>query len=179
MQTQKKRYRIVNTTNIDGRGSFLDLGSEHQGIILPAGKSTSLELAYIPQLLMDWAEQGKIKIYDAETGEAAAGTSAVDISRGAVAPVGEVSASEFDIGEDEPDLNEAIPAALPSRANGAHMPDNAQQSRAKVTLGHENEEYPSDEISPIPGDRPRSIDDSAKFTVKAPRAQGVGGILGR
>jgi len=179
----KKRYRIVNVTNLTGgRGNFLDLGEISSGVFIPPGKSVTVELSYIPQILRDWAEAGNVRIHNDTTGQIEMGPSA-DISRSMVAPVGEVSATELDIGEDEPDLAEAVPAALPhqadTRSNGAHLPDNSQQSRAKVTLGSQDESYPVDAISPIPGDRPRSIDDSEKFTVKAPRTQGVGGIMGR
>lgn len=182
--------RVVNITHERGAaGSFLDLGPEFKNAIVRAGGSWQGAVGdSIPQMFQDWAARGLVRILDATNGETLFGA-AQDITPRSVSPFREMGASR-DIMDEEPDMDEAVEAMLPTQAGkriverGAHMPDNRQvqspDRRASVSLAETTTEvgHVHDPLSPIPGNTPRNVDDSDAFTIKAPRYNSVGSVVG-
>jgi hypothetical protein len=176
-----KQARVTNITHqTNPPGFFLDPGETFGNRILGATKSMLVEYQHeLPDIFQEWAKKHWVTIHDAKDGSVLAGPIAGEITPGAVSPVREMSGAD-DLEDDEPDLADAREAVL-TRATPGHAPDTRQvqeQPKVRVTLGTETESHSVLGMSPIPGDRPRSIDDSEKFTIKAPRSQGVGGVLG-
>lgn len=201
-----KIVNVTHTVSPQGPGRFLSLAPQNtenkndHGRLIGAGKSFLLEASSphaLPIEVQNWAKKGWVRIFNAENMEAVGGTPSIDgeIVQGTGSPVRELSAQtadnshEYDIDEIEPDVTQAREAALPTQQGGktsfgAHMPDIRQQSspqtRGKVSLGMETERFDpnvEDQLSPIPGDRPVPVDDSSKFTIRAPRSNQVGSVI--
>lgn len=200
-------FKIVNVTHtINPPGRFLSLpptnpdNKNDHGRLVGTGKSVMIEAGSqhaLPDQLQTWAKRGWIKIYDADSMSQVGGAPNVvgEIIQGTGSPVREISADkadrdhEYDIDEIEPDVTSAREASLPIQQGGktsfgAHMPDTRQdagpQMRGKVSLGMETERFDpnvEDQLSPIPGDRPVSVDESAQFTIRAPRKNHVGSVI--
>lgn len=184
------KIKVVNTTKrLGGVGHFLDPGETFGNKIIGPGYSMLFDCpggAY-PGCVEDWLDKGSVVVYDAVSGDVVDGAPlAGDVTRGVIAPVREMNGYQDDdlFGEDDLDLGAAREASMPEQTTENTMPiqgELAQQHhpRTRVTRGRLDEEIVGGEISPIPGDRPRSVDDSEKFTVKAPRASHVGGVIGK
>lgn len=184
------KIRIHNIT------SFLPnmprgFGLDFEGKYIPANPERPLitELAVIPQLLEEWQAKRWVKIQDADNK-----TPVTKESEAAVTPgtgIDEAKASRVDqlddsLDEDIFDFSIAKEAALtdiPEKTGPVPLQSISQVAgheeprRAKVTLGSEDRMNLADTVSPIPGDRPVSIDNSEAFTVRAPRHTGPGAVV--
>lgn len=180
-------FRVVNVTHQKTpRGHFLDFG-EKANKILGAGKQTVIQAEsyeMLPDFVHDWVATGQAKVFNATGGEQLSGSVSGEITPASLNPAREVRGEEFpdvdDFTEDEPDLSTALDAALPHEQGGAISQSTAQMAspKAKVSLGLETESYQAnDGLSPIPGDRPRSVDNSDAFTVRAKGGKHVGGVI--
>lgn len=172
------KIRVTNLTHSvqPPTGFFLDFDNK----FLPAGRALTIEVSVIPQAVQEWADKGWAKIQDADSGEHLSGPGEAVVTAGT--RINEVADSQYDefddIGFNPEDAREA---ALP---NGAHMPPIGQmeQPRARVSLGMSetvNTANADFGHTPLPGETPRSVDDSAAFTIRAPRSQEVGKIIGK
>jgi hypothetical protein len=169
-----KKVRITNTTPFlskDRPGFGLDFSGNYIG----PNRQFVTELAVIPVILEEWKAKGWVRIDDADAAPVSSPGEAV-VTQGTV--VKEAAASEFkeDLMEEDDFFNPELAkeATLPSQTAPlmGSLNQGAQQ-KAKVSLGSEKEHIPVDHVSPIPGDRPRSVDDSEQFTVRAPKVDGV------
>ena len=178
----------IRVTNITGElspaGEFLDLGPQFNSYLLRAGASWQGEVGEaVPQLFVEWATKGKLRIVRATDGTPLYGP-ITDLTPKTIAPFREMNSSEDDpFGEEIPNLDEAVEAKLQTQATGSHLPSTQQIAapKVRVSLGSTAENPGKtvvDTISPIPGDRPRSVDDSEQFTIKAPSYRAVGGVVG-
>lgn len=192
----------ILVTNISqrhgGAGLFLDPGEAFGNRILGPGRSMTFDCpgGVLPDLLQIWGKN--VAIYDASSGIEVLSPSNGELSPGLVAPVREMAAAidgdpkRDDFLDDElPGLDEMknaqdavmpglVAGQSPRELRGPIAGDLRQQApRAKVSLGTRNDEIVGGELSPIPGDRPRDLDNSAQYTIKAPRAQHVGGVIGK
>lgn len=178
--------RVTNiTSELSPAGEFLDLGPVYSNFLLRAGASWQGEVGdYVPQLFIDWAAKGKVRVVSAQSGDPLYGPIS-DLTPKTIAPFRELSPAEDDpFGEETPDMDEAVEANLRTQATGGHMPSTQQidQPKIRVSLGttqNSTQKLYDGSLSPIPGDRPRSIDDSEKFTVKAPNYHSVGSVVGK
>jgi hypothetical protein len=182
------QIRVTNITNeITPAGEFIDLGPSFGNYLLRAGASWQGEVGEsVPQLFIEWATKGKVRVVRASDQEPMYGPVA-DITPKTVSPFREMNSVQDSIDEEEPDLEEAVEAALPVQtgSRGSHMPSTEQvyaaAPKVRVSLGEtvNDVNVVDNDISPIPGDRPRNVDNSDKFTVKAPSYQAVGGVVGK
>lgn len=182
---EKKAFRITNITNIatQSRGFFLDLGADNGGKHIGVGKNVVLEAnSYdtLPACVIGWAEKNFVRVLD--LGEKlVVGGPAMDgeMTPSGINPVSEARGSEEDEFDAEPDLSSAVVAALPDQEN--FNPINQSSSgHAKTRISEAMaEERSATDISPIPGDRPMSVDDTADFTVRAGRSNQPGAVISR
>lgn len=177
-----KKIRITNTTVMHANGNP-GFGLEFQGNYIAPNRPLVLDLPVIPVTLEEWQAKGWIRIEDADAAPVSKPGEAV-VTPGTV--VGEARASqvlkkEVDdlMEEEEIDFSIAKEATLPStEASAGILQSHAQeQAKASVSLGMAEETVPADQVSPIPGDRPKSVDNADKFTVRAPRSKGVGAVV--
>lgn len=179
-----KKIRITNTTAIAAKGKP-GFGLEFQGHYVAANRQLVIDLPVIPVTLEDWQARGWIRIEDAEAAPVSRPGEAT-VTPGTV--VQEAVASEVlaadpgeDLLEEEFDLAIAKEATMPVTDAGTTILGSMLQTpegvRASVSLGSSEETVPADHISPIPGDRPRSVDESEKFTVRAPRSHSIGAVV--
>lgn len=196
-----KKFRAMNITHlIPGQtGYFLNF----HGVLLQPGKPTTIDIDHLQKMkknensnidvnmLYEWVNKGLLRLKDADTNELI--TVGIDDMSAPVPAVNEAIASdhqlehdleEFDMKFDPSDAHEAVlpkeAYTVPGRAIGAHSPptNNVVGARAKISYpGEENSSDTADGLSPIPGDKPVPVDDSAQFTVKAPRANLQGGVI--
>lgn len=175
------KIRLVNTTaSVKPPGHFLDFG----GKLIAPGKFELLDVIGIDSVLESWANQGLVQIRDAQEGTLLASAPNVETYK---QPVQTVAASELDLEEDDFDLSEAKEAVLPNQGTEQQitgiMQSTAQSNigevpaRVRISPSLEDRGPESRDPSPIPGEKPRSIDDSDKFTIRAPRTQGVGAVI--
>jgi hypothetical protein len=199
---EESKLTKIRVTNITRQkypaGQFLDPGKTFGNKLISPGRAMIFDCpdGHIPDIVAQWAEEGKVAIHNAMDGAVIMGPIGGEITPGTVAPVHQVtrkSLEQHDIDElfnEEPDLADALeatmPEGLPFEKTRAMSPDTRQmqtplQNSARVSLGKRDEgsQVQHTEISPIPGDRPRSIDDSDKFTIKAPRSHAVGSVIGK
>jgi hypothetical protein len=197
-ETEKTFEKVtkIRVTNVSrrggGAGRFLDPGEKYGNKLIGPGYSMIFDIpdGVMPDVLEVWGKDAAV--HNASSGELLAGPIAGELSPAQLTPARAASASEddpFGNEEDDIDLTDARDAFLPGNRQPqnepmrAITPDTRQHSgqaqRAKITLGTRDEEHVGQDISPIPGDRPRSVDDSDKFTVKAPRSHAVGSVIGK
>lgn len=183
--SDKKKIRVTNISNLvmPPRGIALDYG----GRIISCGRSETLSVDAIDSLLEMWIEKRWARVQNAEDGtqlgtqpesDMVGGPKFAEVAKEQIDQTPESEADEFEMDFDPTVAQEA---QMPSGSEN-HKPiagDLAQtQGRAKVSLGTETENLShSGGLSPIPGDRPRPVDEADKFTVRAPRQQGVGGVI--
>lgn len=188
------KLKVTNITRkLGGAGKFLDPGSDFGNVLIAPGKSmlfTAID-GTVPPQIQYWVEKGYVSVHNAATGDLLHGEIASgEITPGNISPVREATApslekSDIDaLFDEEPDLNDALEAVMPEgiEGTGPIKGDIRQLSqppiqRAKVSMGRREEEVIGGELSPIPGDRPRNLDDTEKFTVRAPRSHAVGGVI--
>lgn len=180
----KNKYRLTNISGITagrGPGRMLD---HPTGGVVGVGKSILLELPAGPTTLEEkwvtsrWAKLQKVD----EDGTVVEEASAPKEDLPAQAKVDTVAGSQLPEDEltnmdDEFDPSLAKEASLPGVTPGAHLPPIDQDSAAKARVSMTGAESEGTSLSPIPGDKPRSVDDADAFTVKAPRSAGVGAVV--
>lgn len=171
-----KKIRITNTTARTTKGGP-GFGLEFQGHYIAANRPLVIDIPVIPVILEDWQAKGWIRIEDAEAAplsapgeaEVTPGTTVAEVSATEVLSV--VSGEDDLLAEEEFDLAIAKEATMPAETLTVGY------DKVSVSLGSTQETVSSDSLSPIPGDKPRHIGDAEKFTVRAPRATAVGGIV--
>lgn len=182
---------VTNVTQRNGSaGHFLDPGEAFGNKLLGPGRSMYFDCVngHLPDIIERWGDA--VTVHDAASGDALSGPVAHEISRGVVSPVREMTGTQDGVEDDfmdgeELNLDDAVQAVIPSRLTDERTAPIAgslrqqQAPRARVSLGSRNEEVIGGEISPIPGDRPRNLDDTERFTVKAPRSHAVGAVIGK
>lgn len=186
-----KLVRITNITNTSPKfrpGRFVDFG----GVLIGAGKSATVDLSNIDQnkhpgsnfdRLQTWAKEGKIRVANATDGTPITMPESTDVTPGTrfnEAAASRVPDSDADDFEEDFDPTIAKEADMPATAAvGAHSPDNSNISKTKISMSGEEPNWDNSGTSPIPGAKPRSVDDSEKFTVRAPRVVGAGAVIGK
>lgn len=189
MSETPTKIRVTNITKNPGR-RFLDPGDKYGNRIIAPGHSMFFDTpdGTYPECIQPWIEQNWVKIEDAKSGSLLSAPVSGELTPGLVSPIREMRSSDEhdDFGEDI-DLEDAREAILPGHLAGKSpiestspmVPDTRQQ-RAKVTTALRDEQVPASQgFSPIPGDTPRSVDESDKFTIKAPRSHAVGSVIGK
>ena len=176
-----KKVRITNTTALHSNGGP-GFGLEFQGNYIASNRQLVVDIPVIPVTLEEWQTKGWIKIEDADAapvsnpGEAAV-TPGIVVAEVSASKVLAEDTEEDLLAEEEFDLSVAKEATLPADAITGILGSTEQSTRANVTLGLSEERVASDDVSPIPGDRPRSVGNADKFTVRAPRSVGVGAVV--
>jgi hypothetical protein len=170
-------FKVVNTTDkaMGGRGSFLDLGVDNGNKTIGVGRHILLEAKdkrFLPECVVSWAQQGLVNVLPADENDDT--FSQTDITPKSVSPVAEVTASDEDF-DDVPALSEAVPAKMGDENLGP-VEGSTAQMQAKVTDAAAEERYSTD-LSPIPGETPKNVDDSDAFTIKAPKAKMPGSVV--
>jgi len=178
------KIRIYNITSFLRPPGF---GLDFEGRYIPANPNRPLiiDIPVVPEILERWVEAKWAKVVDADDKTPVTKESEATVTPGT--QVNEVAAADLDVLEDDIfDFSVAKEAALPSDVAETMGPaplqpinqmPAAEQPRAKVTLGSEDKMNMADTVSPIPGDKPRSVDNSDAFTVRAPRHQGPGAVV--
>lgn len=167
-----KKLRILNTTMAISppRGFALDLEGKYIG----PGREITIELPVIPVILEEWTRKGWARFQDADDKTPISTPGEAAVTPGTV--VNEAKPSDFE--EEEFDLALAKEASLPHEATPAPIEQsNAQMQGAKVSFSMGEATTDADHLSPIPGDKPRSVDESDKFSIRAPRADAVGAVI--
>ena len=171
------KIRIYNITSLKHPPGFgLDFDSHY----IPANPARPLivETAVIPQILEEWQANGWCKVQDAEDK-----TPVTTAAEAVVTPGTQVKeVHDALLGDEEDwDLSVAKEAALTNEPGAGPVPlqpiHQGDAPKAKISLGTEDGMNVSDLHSPIPGDRPVSVDDSEQFTVRAPRMNGPGAVV--
>lgn len=171
------KLRITNITSL--KYPPLGFALDFAGNFIPANLSRPLivDIPVKPFILEEWEEKKWVKIQDAD--DKTPVTPPKEVA--AVTPGTQLNEASDDLLEEEElDMSIAKEAALTAEEAGGPVPlqniTQAQSARAKVSLGSEDEKVMGG-LSPIPGDRPVSVDESEKFTVKAPRSTGPGAVV--
>lgn len=172
-----EKLRIVNRTlEATGRGYILDPGEKFGNVTIMHGHYLLIDAnpKALPAPFDVWADKGLISVKSAADGtEYNSAPVGGEITRAGLNPFSEAQSRDMD--EDnlfaEPDLSEAREAFIPGQFQpgvtpGSHQPETAQGAR--ISFGLETSKVQSD-TSPIPGDRPRSVDNTDEFTVRAPQ----------
>ena len=177
-----KKIRITNTTAIQSGGGP-GFGLEFQGNYIASNRQLVIDIPVIPVTLETWQAKGWIRIEDADAAPVSRPGEA-EVTPGIVvaeASASQVLAAQQDmedlLADEEFDLSVAKEATLPAEAAAGVLDSTDQVAKASVTLGLAEERVASDTVSPIPGDKPRHVGDAEKFTVRAPRAKGVGAVV--
>lgn len=194
---QPKPPTKIVVTNISnqrgGAGLFLDPGEDYGNRIIGPGRSMTFDCpgGVLPDILHVWGNN--VVVHNALDGMEIGAPAGGELSPGMVSPVREMAGAldgdpkrdDF-LDEEEPDFADAVDAIMPSQMAservGPISGDLRQQSggaRAKVSLGSRSDEVVGGQLSPIPGDTPRDLDNSQQYTIKAPRTQHVGSIIGK
>lgn len=184
-----KVFRITNVTNIatGSRGHFLQMDEElHKNKMIPVGGQYILKAEryeHLPAYVMDWAEQNWIKVHDmdAEKGDGyvAGLRMSGEITPSSINPIKEMKSQDIMMNEEEEiDLNEAFEAKLPDTSESTKpiLESIAQSHSPKISQAMQEERHSTD-LSPLPGEKPVELDDSSKFTVKAPRSRQPGSVV--
>ena len=180
-------FRITNVSNIStqSRGFFLDLGVDNGGKHIGVGQQIVLEAKtydLLPGCIHDWAKQSFIRVVDLDKeGGVVVGGFPVggELTPGTVNPISEAR-GEDDM-DGEPDLSDAVDARTPSvEHTGPIAGDMSQMSgiKTRITDAAAEERYSKD-LSPIPGETPKNLDDTEQFTVRAPRSKHPGSVIGK
>lgn len=177
------KIRIYNTTSFL---KFPGFGLDFQGHYIGPNPERPLiiEVPVVPEILERWEAIGWAKVKDADDK-----TPVTKPSEAAVTPgtqVNEAASSSMDLEDDIfPDMAVAKEASLPMEGAGPAPLQSISQSdsgeaaraRTKVTFGTSDRPGLADSVSPIPGDKPTSVDNSEAFTVRAPRHNGPGAVV--
>lgn len=184
------KVRVTNITKrAGGPGHFLDPGDKFGNRMIAPGHSMLFECkdGHVPDCVDEWLATNSVMVEDAMNGNLIAGPVSGEISPGQISPVREMTGADDDddlFGENDIDLNEAREAQFPGNdiitENTDPIRGNiSQQRRARVSLGSRDEGSGGQGLSPIPGDIPRSVDESDQFTIKAPRSHSIGTVIGK
>jgi hypothetical protein len=163
-------FKVLNVTHqaTKTRGFFLDLGVQNGNKNMGVGKHVILDVAnkhLLPECVLTWAKDGWVQISELNKDSDMDTAPAADITPKTLNPFTEANGeNEFD---EVPSLDDAVPARLPSENLGPVEGSTAQL--ANVTGAAAEERY-SQDLSPIPGETPRSVDSSDDFTIKAPKS---------
>lgn len=185
-ETTKIRVTNITRQTQGGNGKILDPGDKFGNRLISSGHSMTFDCidGVMPDCVSDWLEKNFVRVHNASDGTLVAGPSNGEITATSITPAREVVASKFDKNLDDEenfDLDDALEATLPDEITKPISGDLRQQSvpktRARVSLGTREEKSSGSDLSPIPGDRPRSVDDSEQFTIKAPRSHAVGSVV--
>jgi len=178
------KIRIYNITSFLRPPGF---GLDFEGRYIPANPNRPLivDVPVIPEILERWIADKWAKVQDADDKTPVTKESEATVTPGT--QVNEVAGSDLDALEDDIfDFSVAKEAALPTDIPEKTGPVPLQpinqmaaeeKPRAKVTLGSEERMNLADTVSPIPGDKPTSVDNSEAFTVRAPRQMGPGAVV--
>lgn len=175
-------YRIKNVSNIQtgGRGHFLDLGVELGGKHIAVGKSIDLTAEspqHLPECIQNWADKNWIRVIDVSNPEgpviSGLGVGG-ELTPSSINPISEANDDMFD---EDIDLTNAQEARIPEQTKPI-MGDINQMSKTKVSEAMAEERVSTD-VSPLPGEKPREIDNASQFSVKAPRSNQPGGVISR
>jgi hypothetical protein len=187
-EAKKPALTKVLVTNVTqrngGAGFFLDPGEKYGNKLLGPGRSMYFDCVggHMPDFISHWGDA--ITVHDATSGDVLVGPASGELTPKAVSPVREMTGTDDDFLDEEPSLDEAQEAFMPHRlteeSTAPIRGDISQMSkpRAKVSLGSRGDETIGASLSPIPGDIPRDLDDSSKYTIKAPRSHAVGAVIG-
>lgn len=181
--THMKKFRISNTTHLSSgpTGHMLD----YEGKLFAPGRvPIVIEAETLPPLIEAWQGKGWVRVTDAVSGDVVG----MDVATQPIVTAGTrvheadpraLDEHEFpledEVGFDPQTAREADLSVGAHAPNTQQMPENA--SRARISLGMEEEPQSLEGLSPIPGDRPRNVDDTDKFTIRAPRNTSVGGVI--
>jgi hypothetical protein len=176
------KIRITNITSfLQPPGFGLDF---HQHYIPPnPARPLVIDIPVIPQILEEWQENKWCKVQDADDKTPVTKDSVITPGLQVnEAKASKVDTLDDDLDEEGFDLTVAKEAALTGNEPvGGPVPihpiNQAERAKAKISLGTEDGMNLADTHSPIPGDRPVSVDDSDKFTVRAPRQNGPGAVV--
>ena len=183
-----KAFRITNVTNIatSSRGHFLQMDEElHKNKMLPVGGQHVLQAEryeLLPPYIQEWADKNWIKVHDMDAGQSdsyvAGFRMSGEITPSSINPITEMKPRDILDDEEEIDLSGAFEAKLPETTERTSpiFESTAQMPSPKISQAMEEERHSTD-LSPIPGERPVELDDSSKFTIRAPRANGVGKVV--
>ena len=169
-------YKILNTTNnLQAPGYFLDFNGQ------TFGPGRQITVHQMSDVIMQWVAEGKVHAMKSN-GEAIGSVASSSVALTPFNRLHEVTQTEFSEDEDDINLSDANDAALPRTEATAGIMQSTSQSydnKAHVSIGltEENNTNNSLATSPIPGNKPVSVDDSDKFTVKAPRTTSVGAVI--
>lgn len=191
-------FRIVNVTNIatGGRGHFLQMGEEiYKNKIIAVGASFVVQAEqyeHLPHYIMEWADKNWIKVHDLDAqGDSSfvAGLRAGgEITPSSVNPIKEMKSRDIDKfgvdrddsydGDEEINFSDAVEVKLPDTHENTRPinQSTSQMTNAKISPSMQEERHSTD-LSPIPGERPVELDNSEKFTIKAPRAHQQGSVV--
>ena len=189
--TEIKLVRITNITNTSPKfrpGRFVDFA----GVLIGAGKSATVDLSRVDHKLhpgsdfdrlQKWAQEGKIRVANATDGTPITMPEDTDVTPGTrfnEAAASRIPASDHDDFEEDFDPTIAKEADMPATAAvGAHSPENTNTSKTRISMSGEEPNWDNSGTSPIPGAKPRYVDDAEQFTVRAPRQAGPGGVIGK
>lgn len=178
-----KTFRITNVSNVatQTRGFFLDLGKENGDKHVGVGKTLILSAEryeHLPACVQDWAKRGWARVVDLDQ-NAVVGGPGVDgeLTPSMINPVREMNGE--DQLDEEPDIADAHEAVLPNMEGTGPINQSSRQmasSNTKVSQAMAEERVNGD-LSPLPGEKPREIDNMSDFTVRAPRSRESGGII--
>jgi len=178
-------FRITNVSNIStqSRGFFLDLGIDNGGKHIGVGQQIVLEAnSYdlLPGCVHDWARQAFVRVVDLDKdgGSVVAGFPVSgELTPSTINPISEAR-GEDDMDE-EPDLSDAVGARMPSTENTGPIAGSLDQmGSTRITDAAAEERYSKD-LSPIPGETPKNLDDTERFTVRAPRSKHPGSVISK
>ena len=170
-------FRITNISNIatKTRGHFLDMGSEHQNKSMSVGGQLVLEAKsfdLLPACVLGWRADGLVRVVNLDDGAEISPAFSGELTPKSVNRFNEVnSEDEFDA---EPNLDEAVPARVPTESTGAMAGDISQM--VKISDAAAEERYSTD-MSPFPGEKAKSVDDNEQFTIRAPKSGGPGSVV--
>jgi len=181
-----KAFRVTNVTNLalGSRGHFLQMDETYQNRTIPVGGNIVLKAEFyelLPQYIQEWAAKNWVRLYDMTAvegdGYIAGLRAGGEITPSSINPIKEMKGSDL-IEDDEVDLTEAFEAELKtSESTGPIVESTSQmQPSVKITQALQEERH-SHDLSPIPGETPKTLDDSEKFTVRAPRSKQPGSVV--
>ena len=188
------KIRITNTTAFLKPPGF---GLDYLGKYIPPNptKPLIIEVPVVDDVLEMWQANRWCKIQDAEDKTPVTKETETQISPSLIdeAKASVVDTLSDNLDEDIMDFSSAKEAALTNvpestgpvpmqainqmPAEGELQTPAGTRVKAKVTLGERDKGGLASTVSPIPGDKPTSIDNSDAFTVRAPRQNGPGAVI--
>jgi hypothetical protein len=169
------KVRIHNTTPTHfPPGHALDF----DGKFINRGKHVTVDIPTIPEILEDWIKIGKARVEEVTDATTLSALAETVVTKGT--DIQEATADDNFEEDDIFDLSDAKEATLVSADPAPKATvglDSAPKRGAKVSLGSQDENLVADGLSPIPGDKPVSIDNAEAFTIRAPRSNEPGSVV--